>query len=290
LTAISRTGSSAERLGYASLTAALCLSLWVAAGSLVQTVAGDLGPHPVRRVALGVALIGMLVLALWQRGRVVLGLRRTPELVVALSVAQLLAAVLDDPLGGPYLAVSLTSIGVAVVAARARTVWLCVIVLEAGYLLSVLLTATPAELSREAKLGGVIGGLLGPLFAALLLLALRLLLMRLALDPSRALHAVRGPAPGLTPSLRRAIQAGVRPRLLPRPAPRSPLTPTEILTVEGLARGRAPKQLAEERQVSLETVRSHIKSAKRKSGARTQRALAALPARSDWPYLDDRER
>lgn len=61
------------------------------------------------------------------------------------------------------------------------------------------------------------------------------------------------------------------------------LTPREIEVVEGLARGSRPKQLARTWNVSLATVRTHIKHAKRKTGALTLSELAAMTARPDWP-------
>jgi DNA-binding CsgD family transcriptional regulator len=72
------------------------------------------------------------------------------------------------------------------------------------------------------------------------------------------------------------------PLLLPPGPVRPRLTPSEIKVVEGLAQGKSAKQLAYEWGVTLATVRTHIKHAKRKTGARTLRQLAGLVARSDW--------
>jgi DNA-binding CsgD family transcriptional regulator len=66
------------------------------------------------------------------------------------------------------------------------------------------------------------------------------------------------------------------------PAPPAELTPTERRVVEGLATGRAAKELAHAWGVSLATVRTHIKNAKRKTGTRTLRELATLPSRPGW--------
>jgi DNA-binding NarL/FixJ family response regulator len=68
------------------------------------------------------------------------------------------------------------------------------------------------------------------------------------------------------------------------------LTRMERSVVEGLAAGLAAKQLAHNRGVSLATVRTHIKNAKRKTGARTLRELATFPSRPDWLGHDDDER
>ena len=54
------------------------------------------------------------------------------------------------------VAVSLTSVGIAVVVARAGRVWLCVAVLSASYLVGVMLERSPAELSAEGQVGTVV--------------------------------------------------------------------------------------------------------------------------------------
>lgn len=57
------------------------------------------------------------------------------------------------------------------------------------------------------------------------------------------------------------------------------LSPKERDVVRGLARGRAPKQLATECGVSLATIRAHIQNAKRKTSARTLPELVAITTR-----------
>lgn len=61
------------------------------------------------------------------------------------------------------------------------------------------------------------------------------------------------------------------------------LTPRELDVVHGLALGRAPKQLAADRCVSLATVRAQIQSAKRKTSARTLVELVAITTRFGGP-------
>jgi two-component system nitrate/nitrite response regulator NarL len=62
-------------------------------------------------------------------------------------------------------------------------------------------------------------------------------------------------------------------------APSSDLTCKEHEVVYGLARGRAPKQLAADNGVALATVRAHIQNAKRKTRARTLTELVAITTR-----------
>lgn len=68
------------------------------------------------------------------------------------------------------------------------------------------------------------------------------------------------------------LAAGDRPAML---------TSREHLVVRGLARGRAPKQLAADCGVSLATIRCHIQSAKRKTRARTLPELVAITTRRE---------
>lgn len=58
------------------------------------------------------------------------------------------------------------------------------------------------------------------------------------------------------------------------------LTIKEHDVVRGLARGRAPKQLAADGGVALATIRAHIQNAKRKTRARTLTELVAITVRS----------
>jgi len=61
--------------------------------------------------------------------------------------------------------------------------------------------------------------------------------------------------------------------------PAADLTIKERDVVHGLARGRAPKQLAREAGVTLATIRAHIQNAKRKTRARTLTELVAITTR-----------
>lgn len=269
------------------LTLALGLSLWIALGSFVLAVANGLGPDPARRLAIGLLLVFVSAAALWRRDRVCVSLRIRPWLVVPLAAAQLGAAAIDGLIAGPYVAFSLTSIGLAAIAARARTVWLCVALLDVGYATAVLVDHPVAELARDGELGGAIGALVGYPVAAALFMGLRRRFLRFVAGVEQALAEIRKGAPALTPWLTRAIQGA--PLALP-PGPGAPprLTPTERRVVEGLAGGIAAKELAHSWEVSLATVRTHIKHAKRKTGARTLRELVAMVAHPDWPDLSDR--
>jgi DNA-binding CsgD family transcriptional regulator len=283
--------SGEQQLSRGVFTVALALTLWMAIGSLVLGLA-DGGPHPTRRALIGAALVAVTATALWRRRAVCAWLRTRPWLVVPLALAQLAPAMIDGlPAPGPYAAFSVTSIGLAVVVARPRTVWLTVAVLDCSYAVVVLVDRSPAQLADSGRLSHVLGALLGFPFAALICLGLVSLFARFLVSVPQTLDALRHGAPALTPALTEAIERGPRPRpQLPPPSPVAELTPTERRVVEGLADGSAPKELAFRWGVSIATVRTHIRHAKRKTRARTLSELAGMAARADWPDPDGRGR
>ncbi|MDQ3850556.1 MAG: helix-turn-helix transcriptional regulator [Actinomycetota bacterium] len=276
------------------LVIALWLSLWLASGSLVLAIADGLGPHPARRLLIGLLAVSVSAAALWRRENVAAWLRARPWSVLPLAAVQLSAAVIDGLIGGPYVAFSMTSIALAVVVARARTVWLCVALLAAGYALAITLDHTPTALVRSGDLSGVLGAMLGYPFAALAGLWLVRLFARFLANVEPTLQAMREGGPALTTALAGAIERGgnAPPGLPPVPTPARParpvaLTATERRVVEALASGTAPKELAYAWGVSLSTVRTHIKHAKRKTGARTLTELAAMTSRWDRPDVHE---
>jgi DNA-binding CsgD family transcriptional regulator len=269
------------------LTTALGLSLWVALGSFVLAVADGLGTDPLRRLVVGLVLVTGTMLALWQRQRVCLLLRLHPRITLGVAAAQLAVVAIDGFVGGPYVAFTLTSVGIAVVVAPSRIVWACVLVLVVGYQVGVLAGRSPDQLIHHGDIPGVLGQTLSYPFAAFSLLGLAALFKRFLSNREVILEGMRGGAPALTPALSLAIANPGRAQLL-LPAGRPPpprLTPTEVRVVEGLSQGKTAKQLAFEWGVALPTVRTHIRHAKRKTGARTLRQLAALARRAEWPTV-----
>lgn len=277
-------GPNGDLVPSAVLTSALWLGLWVTASSVVLAIAGGLGPQPERRIVIGLLLLAMNVAALCWRDRVRDALRTRPWLVLVLTAVLASAAALDESGSGPYLAIGLTALALAVVVANAPTVWLCVAVLEVVHIGAMLLQEP--ELSGRA-LAGVLGHLLGYPFAAFVLLTLARLFSNFVVGAGPMLQAIRAGQPALTPALTRAIHRGARGPLLLGAAPAFDLTPREIEVADGLANGFAAKQLAHAWGVSLYTVRTHIASLKRKTGARTLGELAAMTARTDWPSKRD---
>ncbi len=273
-----------DRLPTDLLAVAFGLALWVACGSLALAIADGLGEHPARRLLVGIGLVAMSAALLWQRDRAARVLQVRPWLVIPLAIVQLSGAAVDGVIGGAYVAVSLTTIGVAVVVARTRTVWLCVLICDLEYLLAISAAWTLTELREADELPGVVGALIGYPVAATIFLALRRRFLRFEQGIADTLLDLRTGGRAFTPALERTL-AG-EPLMLPAPHAR-PLTDTERRVIEGLASGRAPKQLAHEWGVSVATIRTHIRNAKRKTGARTLRELATWPSRPDWDSTSD---
>jgi DNA-binding CsgD family transcriptional regulator len=61
------------------------------------------------------------------------------------------------------------------------------------------------------------------------------------------------------------------------------LTPSEQAVARSLVNGADPREIAEERHNSIETVRSHLKSIFSKTGARSQLALMRLAVKANPP-------
>jgi len=124
--------------------------------------------------------------------------------------------------------------------------------------------------------------ILAGLFAAGGLLIVTLLHRFLA-DLPRLLDAVHAGGPSLTPQLAQAARG--QPVALPPGAdPRTllaALTPAELDVVKRLAAGRLPKQVAHDLNIDKGAVDSRIKSARRKTGARTTVRLLWLYATCD---------
>lgn len=285
---LQRAQRQARALSLRVLTITLAVMLWLSLGSVALAVADGLGEHPARRLLIGCGLVVVALAALWQRQRFCAALQLRPQLVLGVAALQLGAAGADGLLDGPYVAVSVTAIGLAAIASRARTVWLCVAVLIGGYVSLLALTQPPADIIRSGQLARVLGDVLAyPLFAVLCL-ALAGLFGRYVSRVDGLLEEVRGGAPALTPALTLAVRRGRPLPELPSPPPQ-PLTAGERRVVDALASGMAPKQIAHDFGVSIATVRSHIRNAKRKIGARTLSELVHIAAQAHRRIPDDGE-
>lgn len=272
--------------GVRTLAVVLALSIWFASASFVQAILGGLGEHPTRRIVIGVALLTGYLLAWTYRPRVAVSLSVRPWVVVVIAALVAGAAVVDEPVGGPYFSVSLTVIGLAVVVASTRTVWLtllcvCSVALAGAGVASLEHHGAPGET------GTVLGAILGCSLGTLLLVGIRAQLFRLTGNLDGALEDLRMGRLILSPALSQAALDGTPAvALLSPPAAHAGLTEAEAEVVEALAQGRAPKQIARDRGVSINTIRTQLRRAKSKTGARTLRELASLVTHPDWPHVE----
>lgn len=181
---------------------------------------------------------------------------------------------------------------VAAIIGSWRTVLLTLAALTVGEVAAVLaVNLSPAELihhpDRLRMASEVFSALILSLSAIVLVGTFR---SNLSEAPTR-IAAIRAGGPASTPALGAVIRMAAH-ELAPGPSPTSDpheleappgaddplgkLTTAEREVIEMLAEGLAPKQIAHERGTSLATVRTQIKVAKRKSGAKTINELVAM--------------
>lgn len=270
-------------LGEAALTVLLAVNL----AMTVLTLGGSLvvpGGTPLR-VATASVFVLIALIAFPARAHLAVWIRDRPWLVVVPVGVYLLAMGLDDPDSTPLF--ELVWVGVFAVTLFHRPIIGIGVALIAG-----LGFAALGALSDGAEVA------LDRVGAAAYWVAVAVL----AGAAIQALHRFLRtfPASLATPRrVREALPAGYEPqRALERPEhlslpsadPRAlatELTPSERAVVDGLITGLAPKQVAAERGVSLQTVRQQLKLAKRKTGARTLTHLVAIVALAD--ALDRRQ-
>lgn len=273
-----------DRLSLELFGIGMALSVWLALGSASVIAFDGLGDHPWRRAVVGVlvslAAIGGWVwqVPLWR------ALVRREWLILVLGGAQVVLAATDGLPGSPYFAFTLTTVGFAAVTTSPRMLWACVVLQTTLFATGVLVARTPSDLYRADELGAALGGLFAYPAGALILQTIGRLFGSwfVGMDDRLALlagerSAVASPALGAALA-RVALPAGADP-------PEVPLSAREVEVVEGLVRHGKPAAIALELELSEATVRSHVQSAKRKTGARTLLQLAALTAHPAWPEV-----
>jgi DNA-binding CsgD family transcriptional regulator/small basic protein len=231
----------------------------------------------------GAALVALGAAGLvWSRGMARLLTPRGRVLILAL----LFAAVggLDFGLQRHYPEVAPAIVWIAAIVASAAWVWICVGVSMAGYLADLALQGhSVAWMFAGAGQNDVANQLIDLAANAAVVLLLVAILRRFVSAIPASLASVRAGGRSLTPQL--AIAAGRQARgLLPRADPKAvtaSLTASERRVLALLIQGRAAKQAAYDLALSVATVRTHIASAKRKTGARTLEQLVALVAEAE---------
>jgi DNA-binding CsgD family transcriptional regulator len=197
-----------------------------------------------------------------------------------LAAANAATIALTGGVNSPDLAVCMYVGWVASVVLRARAALVMSLTIGAsvvaGYLLAgASITEVLAEPHRQAAVTGallpVVTGIVGVLLAGVA----NTIFSRLG----ETLEGLRAGEDATTPAMA-ALLAGDEVRALPAPARRyrsdRPLTDAEKAVVALLADGHRPKQIALMRGIAISTVRSQIKAAKRKTGARTIDELIAV--------------
>jgi DNA-binding CsgD family transcriptional regulator len=177
-----------------------------------------------------------------------------------------------------YPEVASAIVWIAVITSSTPIVGLCVAVSAVGYVVDLAIQSHTAAWLLNGPGRDLIANQVIDLAAnaGVMLLLIALLRWFLGTAPQRITELRLGGL-SLTPQLALAARAPLL--SLPRADPRDlaeHFTRAERNVLALLAEGRAPKQAARELVVSLATIRSHIASAKRKSGARTLEQLVAI--------------
>jgi DNA-binding CsgD family transcriptional regulator len=237
-----------------------------------------LEPGAAYRVPEGIAFLGLAVAGLRAPAGAARVLRPRGRIALVVMTLAILIAV-DATDQRTITIVAYPAIAMAAVVASRGWVIICVAVSVVGYILGFMLKdhsltwvlTGPGEDGFANELVDL------SLWAAVLLCAITTLRRCLLHAPAR-LEGTRSGGESLTPELAAAVRA-VPVGLLERADPAAvivPLTQAERSVLELLAGGLAPKQAARELGVRLPTVRTHIASAKRKTGARTLEQLVGL--------------
>jgi DNA-binding CsgD family transcriptional regulator len=200
---------------------------------------------------------------------------------VALAAIFAVAGVLDPGIQQHYGGVAPAIVAIAAIVSSARWTVLTALVCASGYVAGLALAGHSLEWMLVGDGQRTVVRQLADLAmsAAAMLLVVALLHAFLRGAPARISRA-RLDATAITPYLALAVREPGQ-RLLKRADSADvivSLTAAERAVLALLERGRAPKQIARELHVTLATVRSHIASAKRRTGARTIEQLVALHA------------
>lgn len=267
-----RVGTIALRTGVALLTAVAVIGTLVAATQ----------HETVGVVAIGAALAGAGAAGLGS-ALSVRALRRRGT-VAALIVAFCGLGLVAHRLQSDYSNVLLALVWISAVVESPWGVVICVVLAWAGFTLDIAQEGAALHSQNGSTTAQSVGELaILMISSGLTLAAVTILRLTLTGLPAglQAIRAGDGSARSITPALTAAVQGQ---RVLPRADPRditAGLSPAERGVLALLAQGLAPKQVAGQLGIATTTVRTHIASAKRKTGARTVEQLVGLFAEAD---------
>lgn len=267
-----RVGTIALRTGLALLTAT----------ALIGTVVAVTQHATASLVAIGAALAGAGAAAL--ASAVSIRALRRRGTVAALIVVFCALGLVVHRLQSDYSNVLLALVWISAVVESPWGVLICVALAWGGFTLDVAQEGAALH-AQNGSTGAQSVGELAILIVSSGLTLAAVTILRLTLTELPAgLEAIRSGAGwgrSITPALTAAVEGQ---RALPRADPRditAGLSPAERGVLALLAQGLAPKQAARQLGIATTTVRTHIASAKRKTGARTVEQLVGLFAEAD---------
>ena len=269
-----------NRAANATTVAALRLVCAIGcANAVLQLIVTALANRTVFALAVAGAWVALWWLSMLHASRLMTIATRSPWVLVAAAAVGMAWVAFDHGLDGTLATQPLWLTWVAAISVAPRMALAVAVTMSAAA--AVALAGSGMNLGDFAGADRFQATLL--IFSPLLTAAVGLALVGVFRFQVQAagdtLVALRAGAPASTPALTRLLQ-GHDPLLLTAGA-REELTKAEREVVEALRDGRTPKQIAHDRGRSLATVRTQIKHAKRKVGARTVPELIARTCATD---------
>jgi DNA-binding CsgD family transcriptional regulator len=208
---------------------------------------------------------------------------------LALAAVNVMTVTLTGGINSSVLAVCMYLGWIASVVVRAQAAIVLSFAATSSILLGYLLAGDSiADIFTGPHRYGAVANAVLPLLAGLVGVLLATVANAVFSGLAERLRGLREGATATTPALTELLaRAPIQPvpTALPlavdEPVTRVPLTAAEREVVVLLADGHAPKQIALLRDVKLSTVRSQIKTAKKKTGARTIPELVAMLSEGD---------
>jgi DNA-binding CsgD family transcriptional regulator len=218
----------------------------------------------------GASLLILTIAALRSRKGMLGLLAHHPRAALLFPVPVLLAIAVDGGIESRWTPLVAVSVVIPALLGHPRIALACAGVAASGQAIAVLISANDVAGARVAEL--LLFNATGTIAAALgVALSMAVLARSLREAPAERLQADQAlPGPVARPAalLDKTVGDGTE------PAPSEPLSPSELRVVELLAAGDAPKEIAVDLGIAVATVRTHLKRAKRKTGARTLSELA----------------
>ena len=224
-------------------------------------------------IATAAALLTLSWAALrWRRPLFALVARR-PAITLAFPIAPLIAVTLDGGFDSVWTPLVAMTVGVPAILGRPLLALACAVLIATGQALAAWVNRGDVSHARlvETIVFNDIGTIAAGIGISLSVATIGVFLHRRpdVIDALRERNALLSAGPD-----------GFARIALP-PAPRKPLTPAERQVLRMIAHGHPPKQTAHLLDLKESTVRSHIKSAKRKTGVRTIAELVGLYVAED---------